>query len=121
MNTMDRSLEQRRDALVKANKIRVYRAQLKKDVAAGREPYDAFLTRGAHDPRLQSMKLKDALAVMPVIGPVKVNQILTRAGISPSKTLGGLSPVAWERLYLVLESYPTIQRRLSERRATVSP
>jgi len=116
----DRSLEQRMDALGHANDVRVYRARLKKDVKAGVKPFDTFLTQGPHDPRLGSMKVMDALLHMPGIGRVKAEKVLRAAQVSPSKTLKGLSPAAWERLYLVLESYPTVGRRLSEARGMVN-
>jgi len=108
----DRTLEQRMDALEHANDVRVYRARMKKDVKAGRVPYDTFLARGPHDPLLRSMKIQDALRHMPGIGRVKADLFLKAAHVSPSKTLGGMSPAAWERLYLVLESSPAVSRRL---------
>lgn len=109
-------LEQRMSALARGNEIRSYRARLKKDVAAGRVPYDRLLERGPHDDRLRSMKLEDALKAMPAIGPRRVKYILRDAQISPRATLGGVSPQAWERLYRVLESYPSINKRLMEAR-----
>ena len=114
-----RSLEQRRDALKRANEIRTYRAQLKRDVQSGDAPYDAFLRRPV-DPRLRTMRLEEALRNMPAIGEVMSRYILRNAQISPSKTLGGLFPAAWERLFRALEVYPSVRRRLSEARATVS-
>ena len=120
MTGLDVPLEQRMSALEYANRVRSYRAQMKKDVKAGRAPYDFFLARGPHDPMLQSMKIHAALVAMPGFREKKADYVLKRAGISRSKTLGGLSPQAWERLYVVLEAYPTVGRRLSEARATVS-
>ena len=108
------------DALEHANDVRVYRARMKKDVKAGRRPFDTFLAQGPHDPLLRSMKIQDALRHMPGIGRVKAEKVLRAAQVSPSKTLSGLSPAAWERLYLVLESYPTVGRRLSEARGMVN-
>lgn len=78
------------DALQRANKIRSLRAQLKRDLKAGR--------RRAHDlilepPEwLETMKLFDLILAMPKYGRVKVNKIHVQARISPSKTVGGLSP-----------------------------
>jgi len=116
----DRSVEQRMDALGHANEVRVYRARMKKDVQAGRVPFDTFLAQGPHDPLLRSMKIQDALRHMPGIGRIKAEKILRRAAVSPSRTLGGLSPAAWERLYLAVEEYPTVGRRLSEARGMVN-
>lgn len=112
-------LEQRMTALQRANEVRVYRAEKKRDVRAGREPADFFLSRGPHDPMLQSMRIREALLCMPSLGQRGVDWMLTRAGIGPTRTLGGLSPAQWERLYVLLESRPSIRRRLTDRRSTV--
>ena len=120
MTTLERSLEQRRGALEIANRIRVYRAQLKKDVAAGREAYDALLVHAQMgDPMLASMRLREALEAMPGIGRVKCDQIMRAAMISPARTFGGMTSHQWERLYVVLESYPAVRRRLSEARGNL--
>jgi hypothetical protein len=85
----ERSLEQRMDALKRANEIRSARAQLKRDIKAGR--------RSIHDLLLEppeyteTMKVFDALIVVPKYGRVKVNKLLQLCRISPSKTIGGLS------------------------------
>src|SRR4051794_13798089 len=113
---MTRSREQRRDALHKGNAIRTYRAQKKKAVKAGDESADFFLAHGPHDPRLRSMRLREALLCMPAVGAKKADRILSRATISPSKTLSGLSAGQWERLYVVLESYPSIRKQLRAER-----
>ena len=117
----DRSLEQRREALSKGNDVRLYRAALKRRLRAGEVPYDVFLSRGPHDPRLASMKVREALLVMPHLGPMKVDRIMRRAWISPSKTLGGLSPQAWDRLYGALEEWPAVRQRLSEASGSIQP
>ena len=85
----ERSLNQRMDALRRANEIRTERARLKRDLKAGRvrihglllEPPDYLLTA----------KVFDLLLAVPKYGRVKVNRILTHCRISPSKTIGGLS------------------------------
>lgn len=120
MMTLERSLEQRRDALTRANGIRTYRAQLKRDVQSGDAPYDAFLRRPV-DPRLRTMRLEEALRNMPAIGEVKTRYILRDARISPSKTLGGLYDASWDRLVSVLVSYPSIAARLSGAGWSIEP
>lgn len=85
----ERSLLQRRKALVKANVIRTKRATAKIDLKAGR--------LGIHDlllepPKwMETMKVFDLMLATPKYGRVKVNKILTQCRISPSKTIGGLS------------------------------
>lgn len=86
----ERSLQQRMDALGKANEIRTKRAQLKRDLKAGRKiAHDLILEPPEW---LETMKLFDLILAMPKYGRVKVNKIHVQARISPSKTVGGLSP-----------------------------
>jgi len=88
-HTPSRSLDQRMDALHRANQIRVRRAQLKRDLKAGRvrihdviaEPPDEILTA----------KVYDVLMAVPRLGRVKSTRLLTQCRISQSKTVGGLS------------------------------
>ena len=85
----ERSLTQRMDALKRANEIRTQRAQLKRDLKAGRVQIHGLLL----DPPeyLRTAKVFDLLLAVPKYGRVKVNRILTHCRISPSKTIGGLS------------------------------
>ena len=85
----ERSLNQRLDALARANLIRTQRAQLKRDLKAGRLSIHSLLL----DPPeyLETAKVFDMLLAVPKYGRVKVNKILVHCRISPSKTIGGLS------------------------------
>ena len=85
----ERSLVQRREALQRANDIRSRRAQLKRDLKAGRQPIHELLL----DPPeyLETAKVFDLLLAVPKYGRVKVTKILSQCKISPSKTIGGLS------------------------------
>ena len=85
----ERSLVQRMEALQRANDIRSRRAQLKRDLKAGRQPIHELLL----DPPeyLETAKVFDLLLAVPKYGRVKVNKILTTCRISPSKTIGGMS------------------------------
>ena len=76
-------------ALEVANEIRTKRAQLKKDLKAGKVKIDVLLL----DPPewLGSAKVFDIILAVPKYGRVKVNRILNQCRISPSKTIGGLS------------------------------
>jgi hypothetical protein len=87
--TPERSFNQRMDALARANEIRSQRAQLKRDLKAGRHSIHQLLL----DPPefLETAKVFDMLLAVPKYGRVKVNKILTHCRISPSKTIGGLS------------------------------
>lgn len=77
------------EALGKANEIRSARAQLKRDLKAGRTSIQQLLM----DPPefLETAKVFDMMLAVPKYGRVKVNKILQTCRISPSKTIGGLS------------------------------
>lgn len=85
----DRSLQQRRDALGRANEIRTARANLKRDLKAERASIQELIL----DPPewLATAKVFDFLLATPKYGRVKVNRIINQCRISPSKTIGGLS------------------------------
>jgi hypothetical protein len=85
----ERSLDQRMEALKRANDIRSARARLKKDLKAGKKTIQALL----RDPPeyVQTAKVFDMLLAVPKYGRVKANRVLNQCRISPSKTIGGLS------------------------------
>jgi S13-like protein len=89
VTTPERSLEQRRYALEKANDIRMRRARLKKDLKARRITIHTLIV----DPPefIETMKLFDLILASPKYGRVKANKMLGYCRISPSKTIGGLS------------------------------
>ena len=84
-----RSLDQRMEALKRANDIRSQRAQLKRDLKAGKAKIQTLLL----DPPeyVQTAKVIDMLLAVPKYGRVKTNRILNQCRISPSKSIGGLS------------------------------
>ena len=85
----ERTTDQRMKALRKANDIRSQRAQLKRDLKAGKKKIETLLL----DPPefVMSAKTFDMLLAVPKLGRVKANRILGQCRISPSKTIGGLS------------------------------
>jgi len=85
----ERSLDQRMEALKRANGIRSARARLKKDLKAGKASIHSLLL----DPPeyVQTAKVFDMLLAVPKYGRVKANRVLNQCRISPSKTIGGLS------------------------------
>lgn len=89
VTTPDRSVEQRMDALVRANEIRSLRAELKRKLKAGQaSPHE--LLREPPD-YIDTMKVFDLLVSVSKYGRVKANKVLWTARISPSKTVGGMS------------------------------
>src|ERR671930_2404204 len=85
----ERSLMQRMDALQRANEIRTRRAQLKRDLKAGRVSIHSLLKNPPDF--VETAKVFDMLLAVPKYGRVKVNKILQQCRISPSKPIGGLS------------------------------
>src|SRR5438128_1529597 len=84
-----RSLDQRMDALKRANDIRVRRARLKKDLKDGHVRIEDVL----NDPPefVSTAKVIDILMAVPKFGRVKAARFLNTCRISQSKTVGGLS------------------------------
>ncbi|MBX5474878.1 MAG: hypothetical protein IRZ20_07680 [Thermoleophilia bacterium] len=84
-----RSLDQRMDALKRANDVRVRRAQLKKDLKEGKVRIEQIL--GDPPDYVSTAKVVDLLMAVPKFGRVKATRFLSTCRISPSKTVGGLS------------------------------
>ncbi len=84
-----RSLDQRMDALRRANEIRVRRAQLKKDLKNGRARIEDILRNPPG--YVETAKVFDMLMAVPKFGRVKAARFLNQARISQAKTVGGLS------------------------------
>jgi hypothetical protein len=84
-----RSLDQRMDALKRANDVRVKRARLKKDLKEGSVRIEQILD----DPPeyVSTAKVIDILMAVPKFGRVKAARFLNTCRISQSKTVGGLS------------------------------
>ena len=85
----ERSLDQRMEALKRANDIRVKRAQLKKDLKAGTVQIEGILDEPPE--YVETAKVFDMLMAVPKFGRVKAARFLNQCRISQSKTVGGLS------------------------------
>src|SRR5712691_2838507 len=77
----ERSLNQRMDALARANQIRIQRAQLKRDLKSGRLSIHALLLNPPE--YVETAKVFDMLLAVPKYGRVKVNKILALGRASP--------------------------------------
>src|SRR4026207_690039 len=88
-----RSLDQRMEALQRANDIRVRRAQLKRDLKDGRVQIESILL----DPPeyVSTAKVFDMLMAVPKFGRVKAARLLNQCRLSQSKTVG--APVVGRR------------------------
>jgi hypothetical protein len=88
------------DALQRANAIRTRRAQLKRDLKAGRVSIDRLLSEPPDF--VETAKVFDMLLAVPKYGRVKANKVLQQCRISPSKTIGGLSERQRNELVVLL-------------------
>ena len=84
-----RSLDQRMEALRRANEIRVKRAKLKKDLKSGTVQLETILRNPPE--YVETAKVFDILMAVPKFGRVKAARFLNQCRISQSKTVGGLS------------------------------
>jgi hypothetical protein len=87
----ERTLVQRMEALGRANRIRTYRAGLKRDLKAGRVTFIDLLLADPLPEDLETAKVYALLLHVPKYGRVKAQKTLQQCRISPSKTLGGLT------------------------------
>ena len=85
----ERSLDQRMDALRRANDIRSRRAQLKKDLKSGRVQIKDVIQ--APPDYVMTAKVFDMLLAVPKYGKVKATRFINHCRISQGKTVGGLS------------------------------
>jgi hypothetical protein len=92
----NRTAEQRWAALQNANRIRLLRAQLKRDVKAGRASAADYLL----DPPefVLGMEVYDLLIAVPHKGRVKVTKALGRCRISPHRQVGRLTVAECARI-----------------------
>lgn len=101
MTTPEWSLEQRREALERANGVRVSRAIFKARVK--RQPMLAVEMLRQPRPAFATMKVHALMLAIPRVGPVSANKMLKLTGASPSKTLEGLTARQRHELAFVLE------------------
>jgi hypothetical protein len=85
----DAALQQRMAALAKADRVRLARAQLKRDLKARRVSICDVL---ADPPEwVETMPVLQLLLAVPKVGRVKATAMLRGGGISATKTVGGVS------------------------------
>lgn len=89
MSFYNRTIEQRRLALVQANGVRTARAELKTELKIGHKRVADVLE---HPPTyVLKMKVYELVMAAPQIGRVKAGKALGECNISVNKTVGGLS------------------------------
>ena len=87
--TPARSPEQRLRALEKANDVRRARAELKRELAAGRIKLAQVLSDPP--PSVRTARLRELLLAVPKFGPARVQRALAHCRIADAKTVAGLS------------------------------
>ena len=87
--TPARTHAQRMAGLAPANRIRSFRAVVKRDIKEGRADPLAMLREVA--PELATMHVATFLLALPGYGQVRVRRLLMRLAIAQAKTLSGLS------------------------------
>ncbi|HJZ60698.1 MAG TPA: integration host factor, actinobacterial type [Miltoncostaeaceae bacterium] len=85
----ERSLDQRMEALRRANEIRSQRAQLKKDLKTGKVHIREIIQ--SPPDYVMTAKVFDMLLAVPKYGKVKATRFINHCRISQGKTVGGLS------------------------------
>lgn len=104
-----RSLDQRHAALAEANRRRTLRAQRKalwRRGAVEEARADLFDLMERPDEWAATWRVWDVLLAQPRIGAVKARRILNEVGISPIKTLAGLTERQARELRALLASTP---------------
>lgn len=107
-----RSVDQRMEALARGNEVRVHRSRLKARLKTGEASFQPLLL-GHDDPLLDTMKVQELLLAVPGVGPTKVRRVLKGAGVSPSKSLAGLTNHQRLRLLAELQTFPAVRRLLA--------
>ncbi|HEV2768757.1 MAG TPA: Clp protease N-terminal domain-containing protein [Solirubrobacteraceae bacterium] len=92
----------RMDALERANKIRIQRAHLKRELRSGQMSIRQVLL---HPPDyVMTARVAEVLLAMTKWGRARVLELLVQCRISPSKTIGGLSQRQRAQLIMLLST-----------------
>lgn len=83
----ERTHAQRMQSLQYANDVRLHMVEQRKQLKAGLTTLDSVLD----DPRCASMYVVQALKAVPRFGTGKADRVMRRAGVVPSKRIGGLT------------------------------
>ena len=88
--------QERRDALKAAVAARRSRAAFKEEIKVGKKSWkDAF---SAQDESIKKMRVRELIESVPGVGEVRAKNILERAGISPTRRVGGVGRSQYEKL-----------------------
>jgi hypothetical protein len=93
--------------LAHANKIRFARSRLKRDLKAGRASVHTVLS--SPPGYLETATIDSVLMAVPKLGRTKVNTLMTRSGIHPRKTFGGITERQRAELLRQLEPWVAVR------------
>jgi len=82
--------EQRERALAKAASVRKARAEVKNRLKRGTVSLADVIREGATDDVIGKIKVASLLESLPGVGKVRAAQLMTEAGIKPSRRVRGL-------------------------------
>ena len=94
--------QERRDALKAAVAARRSRAAFKEEIKVGRKSWkDAF---SAQDESIKKMRVRELIESLPGVGEVRARNILEKAGISPTRRVGGVGRSQYEKLLELMKA-----------------
>jgi guanylate kinase len=94
--------QERRDALKTAVAARRTRAAFKEEIKVGKKSWkDAF---SAQDESIKKMRVRELIESLPGVGEVRAKNILEKAGISPTRRVGGVGRSQYEKLLELMKA-----------------
>ena len=94
--------QERRDALKAAVAARRSRAAFKEEIKVGKKSWkDAF---SAQDESIKKMRVRELIESLPGVGEVRAKNILERAGISPTRRVGGVGRSQYKKLLELMKA-----------------
>ena len=94
--------QERRDALKAAVAARRSRAAFKEEIKVGKKSWrDAF---SAQDESIKKMRVRELIESLPGVGEVRARNILEKAGISPTRRVGGVGRSQYEKLLELMKA-----------------
>jgi hypothetical protein len=82
--------DQRREALLKANEVRLRHSRVKAQLKNREVSLETLLRQGADGPAPR-MRIEDAIRAVPGLGPVKAPYVLAVTRINPRRSLEALT------------------------------
>ncbi len=94
--------QERRDALKAAVAARRSRAAFEEEIKVGKKSWkDAF---SAQDESIKKMRVRELIESLPGVGEVRAKNILEKAGISPTRRIGGVGRSQYEKLLELMKA-----------------